>query len=448
MASTNDNLATVISLLTEIRDNAQASASDTGEKLGNILTATFDVYAVGVENRELLNSLLYQTTLIQEWDMRTLTISNQEALMTTLGVIDNNLSQLKTGWANFGWPMLENIFYAVNDSSISAISSSECFDCDRPPLLPAPTGLPPADENLHCQRIQYYITTLRDTFSEFIDRYTAGLNISTSAAQVLLLTGVIPGIDVATIPAALIAAVVSFGGAVWREYLNTILDALTNHYDELVTALYEANNSGEASDAWNAWVDEYIPLLTNPAANILAKIWGNSLFMNTLYDQATYDWPGATGFDETICGIEPETFTTIISVMGLTATSPGSLATQVEDVRPWIELTLLCDAALSGPTGWSCYESGYVEGDNINTLPRFEGFCEDNLIVNRRYRKVGSGQTISFYSPSTPEIELTEDWYEVVDALGDNWRLVGEIGGAEFEIQAQKLVGGVWQALF
>ena len=398
--------------------------------------------------KEDTNTLIFHTTNIEEWNLRDLLDPWATDILNNTTAMDNSLNQLKTGWSNFGWPMLENIFYAINQGSGASFASTDCFNCDRPALLPPISGLPPSDEELHCQRVQYYITTLRDTLSDFIDRFISGITLTTTAGEILLLSGVIPGIDAASIPLGLITAIIAFAGTLWKDKFVTILDALEDHYDALVLALFQAATSTEAEQAWYAWVDEFLPSSTDFTTNLIAKIWGNSLFMNALYDQATYEWPGATGFDEGPCEITPESFTVRVSIPALVATSPGSLAHQVEDVRPWLEVNMLCDYELFGPLGWSCNEDGYVENANINTLPRIRGNCIDNWYSNRRIRKVATAQSIYMYSPTSPTIEITTDWLEFDDSLGNNWRIVGEIGGSEFTVHLQRFVSGEWQALF
>jgi hypothetical protein len=444
MPSVNANLEALIALLDERTGATNTLLTSIAEKQDTTITAINSLSDRVVEVRELSNSMLFQLTLVQEWDLNALITSKFNDMYELVGLIDNNLGQLKTGWANFGWPMLENIFYAVNQNNTSVYSGIECVDCDRPTLLPVPNGFFPSSGSIHCQRVQYYINTLLNNLGDFITRFTSGVTLTTGAAEILLLAGVIPGVAVGSLPFALLTAVVSFGAIIWKDRLLLIASAIEENYDALVSALYGAADANAAVEAWNGWVDTYIPFSEDWQANSLAKIWGNILFMNVLYDE-TVEWD-IDGYDGAAC--EPDTgeFTVLNSRQGVIADliTPGATLTQTEAERPWREITASLGSGLNHEADhFSLQAEDFVEGMSGVGAPYFAGYWDANY-TNVRIRVASADGTINIVGPSGVVVTLGPFYTEIGDFDIVGARIVGDIGADPFTLHGQRFSGGTW----
>jgi len=392
--------------------------------------------------KEDTNSLIFHTTNIEEWNLRELLDPWATDIFNNTTSIDNNLYQLKQLEANYAIPYLENIFNAVNNG-VGVNAQLICGDaCDRDALPPPGGTTPPADGDLHCQRVQYYISHMRDGLVAVIGVASPGVAITASIAEILLATAAIPGLDVATIPSGLVTGVLSLLGTLWIQKLQTIVDTIDNNYDALVSILHNAETAADGVAAWTEFGNDQFDPITQWDLRGVWNLIGNAIFLNALWDQTTYTWD-VSAYDDTFCGTDDGPVTLRTSVQCLTASSPGSLAHQIEDVRPWLPLSNLCSDAIIGPIGWCCREDGYVEGANINTLPREVGF-NDDVWYPRRIRKQATAQTIAIYSPTSPVVEITTDWLVFDTDTGNGQRIVGEIGGANFTVEIQRLIAGEW----
>lgn len=246
------------------------------------------------------------------------------ALLEVLSNLDNNVSQIKVLLADFIAPLIESTALAVNNLEFYARSQS-CLCENQAPALPPPlsTDLVAIDE-LHCKRVQYLFDHWQDGIAGVVNSVQAGAAFTSAGAAVLLATGIIPGVDLVTIPAGVLAGLIGIMAVGLNFRISKVLEFFVTYDIELKNLLFAASSADEAKATFDTFVNSQVSWLTDADVAIALKIMGWGGIWNALYDQ-TITWD-LTGYSGSIC--VPAGCVTVDSVTasatgGFTGTNEG-----------------------------------------------------------------------------------------------------------------------------
>lgn len=158
------------------------------------------------------------------------------------------------------------------------------------PALPPPLDVTPISSlQDHCKRVQFFLDKFIDVYCGLSAQVANGLTITSSVAAALLGAGILPGVAVAAIPAALIAGAIAALGTLAAAQIDEPCQWLQAHQDDLENLLYNAGSAGDAQAAWYAYVDANTNAITELDLRIILKgiAWAGAL--NALYDD-TNEW--------------------------------------------------------------------------------------------------------------------------------------------------------------
>lgn len=199
-------------------------------------------------------------------------------------------------------PGVENTFGAMQDVGNILLATACPCASDAPALAPPLAGGTTEPSGEHCQRVQYLLDKLIETLGRVADMLTAGASMTSALAAACLGAGIIPGVDVASIPAGVVAGFVSLIGLAGAGRLLQLKTWLTDNYTGLQNLLYSSTSPTAAQAAWYAYVDAHDPAPLDPTVKLSLKVFAWSGLLNALYDPTGAVWD-VSAYDDTACSL-------------------------------------------------------------------------------------------------------------------------------------------------
>lgn len=417
------NLTTRLTHVTDRQDAAQETRADILAALDAIVSNTSPGYLP-----QMLDTLTSIDTRLAGigtaiGDIRTAAlsidggVSNIDAATSS---IDTNLAQLRSGFDNFLLPGVENIFNATLDVARQIIATA-CVCAEGTTLAPELSTTPVAINGELCQRVQFYLDRSTDAIDVVARQIQNGATFTTALASVLLGAGVIPGVDLASVPAGLALAAITLLGVGVSERLSRIADWLAAHQSDLINVLYSAGNAAAAQEAWYAYVDANPPDALDPSLGLTIKLIAWSGTLGRIYDAETYPWE-VSGYSDDVCSTVflgyPDVFTRTFGV-----TTSGDMSHYYAAAWPSRPYWTLSDGGYGAGQLAIGAENIYVRVELIETGAGFQGLYtkfgdgtgEDytgTITVGYDHTYyVGSGQKAylaAYAGPATVRITVTE----------------------------------------
>jgi len=246
--------------------------------------------------------------------------TTRTAIVEVLSNMDNNIAQMKVLLADFIAPLIESTALAVNALEFYARANSCLCENVAPALGPPLSVDPVAIDDTHCKRVQYLFDHWSDGISSVVNGIQAGAAFTSAGAGILLATGVIPGVDLVTVPAGVIAGLIGIMAVGLGFRIGKVLEFFVTYDTELKNLLFAASSADIAKETFDTFVDSQVSWLTDADVAIALKLMGWGGIWNALYDQ-TIVWD-LTGYSGSIC--VPAGCVTVDSVPYTSASSGGS----------------------------------------------------------------------------------------------------------------------------
>lgn len=227
------------------------------------------------------------------------------------------------------------------------------------PALPPPLDVnSPTDLIEHCRRVQYLFDHYTDAICGTSEQIANGVQITAAIAATLFGAGVIPGIDLAAIPAALIAGAITILGIAAAAQVQDMCNWLTTHSESLINTIYNAGSAADAQSAWQTYVNANTNAITELDLRSILTVVGWAGLFNELYNQAN-EWD-TSAYSGSACGVFNgcQTFASVAT----TFTGSGFVGTQ--HTVTWLPPGAESSTSLNTSSGMSFADLPvFVEGD-------------------------------------------------------------------------------------
>jgi hypothetical protein len=183
----------------------------------------------------------------------------------------------------------------------SAIIAGYCACADGAPALPPDLLTDPVtDAGAHCQKVQYLLDKWIDGVCNAMTQLQTGIAVTVPLVGLLFGAGVIPGIDLVSIPAALLGSLVAALLVLGNAKLQAICDWLSANKEALTNMLYNSSTAAEAQSNYYAYVDANTNGVTELDLRLILKTAGWAGLFNSIYDPAN-SWD-VSAFNPDDCG--------------------------------------------------------------------------------------------------------------------------------------------------
>lgn len=229
-----------------------------------------------------------------------------DALNTQLGLIDSGITLLNTKAAITNTILQENvvpplalIYNALLRANQIAVEYA-CLCADNPALPPPFDTTPVIDTQNHCKRVQAVLDQWIDGICQAVEYMQTGVQVTAAVAATLLGANLIPGIQIASIPASLVGLLMAYIGAMGASRYGLICSWFQDNQEDIVNAVYNSATASEAQQAFYALVDATVNPLFNADTFLTLKTIGWAAVWNAIYDGRDIDTEAYSG---TGCGV-------------------------------------------------------------------------------------------------------------------------------------------------
>lgn len=233
--------------------------------------------------------------------IRTYTASTASLLYNLLAITTDRIA-----------PGVESTFGSVQDVGYLIQATACVCDSGSAVLAPPLSGDTVAADSDHCKRVQFLLDNLVRGINRVADMLAAGATMTSALAAACLGAGIIPGVDLASIPAGVIAGFVSLIGLAGAGRLRQLANWIADNSAQLRDLLYSATTPTAAQNAWYSYVDAHDPAPLDPTVKLSLKVIAWSGLINALYDPTGAVWD-VTSYDGEACAVVflgfPDTFT-------------------------------------------------------------------------------------------------------------------------------------------
>lgn len=273
--------------------------------------------------------------------------------------------------------------------------------CDSAnPALPPPLSVnAPTDLIEHCRRVQYLFDKYTDAICSVSEQISNGVQITAAIAATLFGAGVIPGIDLAAIPAALIAGAITILGIAAAAQVQDMCNWLTTHSESLINTIYNAGSAADAQSAWQAYVNANTNAITELDLRAILTVVGWAGLFNELYNQAS-EWD-TSAYSGSACGV----FEGCQTFASVATTFTGSGFVGVQHTVAWLPPGAESSTSLNTSSGMSFADLPvFVEGDAAGYTIRMVSGAAKFV-----YRSAPLSSTIGFSAYVIPTDGLPHD---------------------------------------